>query len=83
MNETAEKKKTDEVTEDVEEENNEVEAEAEAEAEANDEDAEKNSEPDSDEDNEAVEVSFCLFIMVLRFMKHHRIYSQGKRYDGG
>lgn len=55
LNETAEKKKTDEVTEDVEEENNEVEAEAEAEAEANDEDAEKNSEPDSDEDNETVE----------------------------
>ncbi|KAJ8945085.1 hypothetical protein NQ318_005265 [Aromia moschata] len=53
----AEKKKTDEATEDVEEEKNEVEAEPEPEPEpeANDDDAEKNSEPDSEEDNETVE----------------------------
>ncbi|KAJ8913458.1 hypothetical protein NQ315_013837 [Exocentrus adspersus] len=54
LSEAAEKKKTDEVSEDIEEENNEIETETEAKADVNDEDPEKNSDPDSEEDNEAV-----------------------------
>ncbi|CAH1100605.1 unnamed protein product [Psylliodes chrysocephalus] len=57
LSQAAEKKKTDEATEDIEEnEVNEVEDEVEGDGDAiDDEEEEKNSEPDSEEDNEAIE----------------------------